>query len=59
MKNWKTTLTGTLTAAGYAFLSYFQGGGLSLKDAAIAAGFVALGVLAKDLDVTGGNRKAE
>lgn len=57
MKNWKTTVTGAIIAAGYAALTYYQSGGLSLKDALIIAGFAALGVLAKDLNVTGGNVK--
>jgi hypothetical protein len=53
MKNWKTTLTGAIIAAGYAALTYYQSGGLSVKDALIIAGFAALGVLSKDLNVTG------
>ena len=54
MKNWKTTATGCAVAAAYALISYFQSGGLSVKDGLIAAGFAAIGVLAKDLNVTGG-----
>lgn len=57
MKNWKTTLTGAIIAAGYAALTYYQSGGLSSKDAIIIAGFAALGAMAKDLNVTGGSVK--
>jgi hypothetical protein len=52
MKNWKTTLTGLAIGGGYTFLSYLQQG-LKARDAAIGVGFVILGALAKDFDVTG------
>jgi len=54
MKNWKTTLAGCATAGVYAAFAYLQNGGLEPKEAAIVAGVAILGVLAKDLDVTGG-----
>ncbi len=52
LKNWKTTVIGLVTGAGIAFLSGVQGG-LTPKDAAIAAGVAALGLAAKDSTVTG------
>jgi len=52
LKNWKTTLIGLATGAGIAFLSGVQGG-MSPKDAALAAGVAALGLAAKDGNVTG------
>lgn len=54
MKNWKTTLAGMLSAGLYAGMAYAQNGGLEPKELAIVAGLAALGVLAKDLNVTGG-----
>jgi hypothetical protein len=53
MKNWKTTLVGILTGAGYLFLQALSGG-IKLKDAALATGIAVLGGVAKDLNVTGG-----
>jgi hypothetical protein len=53
MKNWKTTAIGLGAAFGYAFLAALQGG-LTPKDAAIAAGVGLLGMAAKDHNVTGG-----
>lgn len=53
MKNWKTTLTGCLTAGIYAALTAIQNGNLEPRDIAIVGGIAALGVLAKDLNVTG------
>lgn len=47
LKNWKTTLIGLATGAGIAFLTGVQGG-MSPKDAALAAGVAALGLAAKD-----------
>ena len=52
LKNWKTTVIGLATGAGIAFLSGVQGG-LSPKDAALAAGVAALGLAAKDSTVSG------
>lgn len=49
LKNWKTTLIGLATGAGIAFLTGVQGG-MSPKDAALAAGVAALGMAAKDGD---------
>lgn len=53
MKNWKTTLMGILTGAGYLFLQALAGG-VKPKDAALATGIVLLGAFAKDHNVTGG-----
>ena len=52
MKNWKTTVIGLAAGSGIAFLSGVQGG-MSVRDAAIAAGVAALGLAAKDGDQTG------
>lgn len=52
LKNWKTTLIGLATGAGIAFLTGVQGG-MSPKDAALAAGVAALGMAAKDSNVSG------
>ena len=52
LKNWKTTVIGLATGAGISFLSGVQGG-LSPKDAALAAGVAALGLAAKDSTVSG------
>jgi hypothetical protein len=51
-KNWKTTVIGLATGAGIAFLSGVQGG-LTPRDAALAAGVAALGLAAKDSTVSG------
>lgn len=56
MKNWKTTLAGMLSAAGYAALTAMQNGTLEPRDLAIIAGLAAVGVLAKDLNVTGAGK---
>jgi len=53
LSNWKTTLIGIATGVGYLFLSAMQQG-VKPKDAAIAAGVAALGILSKDHNVTGG-----
>ena len=53
MKNWKTTLIGILTGAGYLFLQALAGG-VRPKDAALATGIAVLGAVAKDSNVTGG-----
>ena len=52
LKNWKTTIIGLAAGAGIVFLSGVQGG-MSVRDAAIAAGVAALGLAAKDGDQTG------
>ncbi len=54
MKNWKTTIASVVIAGLYSFLTSLQAGGMTLKDAALAAGIVVLGLLMKDYDVTGG-----
>ena len=53
MRNRKTTLAGMLSAGGYAALTAAQNGTLEPRDLAIIAGLAAVGVLAKDLNVTG------
>ena len=45
--DWKTTLVGLLTGAGYMFLQALQSG-IHPSDAAIGVGISVLGVLAKD-----------
>jgi hypothetical protein len=54
MKNWKTTLCGVAGGIVVAVIPILQTGGVNLKDLAIGAALGALGVLAKDLNVTGG-----
>ena len=54
MKNWKTTLAGCLSGAIYAVIAAVQSGTINPKDLAVAGGLAALGILAKDLNVTGG-----
>jgi hypothetical protein len=49
MKNWKTTVAGFVAG----FLQLYAGG-MNLKSAAIATALAALGLLAKDRNVTGG-----
>jgi hypothetical protein len=56
MINWKTTLFGWLTGAGYTFLAALQSG-LKPKDAALGIGIGILGTLAKDFNVTGGTKQ--
>lgn len=56
MVNWKTTLAGILTGAGYLFLQALAGG-IHPKDAALATGLAVLGGLAKDHNVTGGTKQ--
>jgi len=55
MKNWKTTLAGCVSAALYAVIAAVQAGKIDPKDLAIAGGLAAIGILAKDLNVTGGS----
>jgi hypothetical protein len=55
MKNWKTTLAGCVSAAIYAVIAAVQAGRIDPKDLAVAGGLAALGILAKDLNVTGGS----
>lgn len=57
MKNWKTTAAGCASAAIYAIIAAVQTGKLEPKDLAIIGGIAALGVLAKDLNVTGGTKQ--
>lgn len=49
MRNWKTTLAGLALA----FLNLYANG-MNAKTAAMSAGLAALGVAAKDYNVTGG-----
>jgi hypothetical protein len=55
MKNWKTTIAGCLTAGIYAAAALLQQGNMDWKDIAVTAGLAAVGVLAKDMNVTGGS----
>ena len=52
-KNWKTSLAGAIIGGGYAALSALQNG-IKPRDVLIAAGLVAMGILSKDFNVTGG-----
>ena len=54
MKNWRTTAIGIITAIMYGSLGLLQQGNLNWKDYAFMAGTTALGIVAKDLNVTGG-----
>lgn len=51
--NWKTSAAGVGIAFGYGLFSALQGG-MTVKDALIAAGLGLLGLLSKDHNVTGG-----
>lgn len=56
MKNWKTTLIGSLTAIANAILPMLTTGNfdsLQPKDLAVSAGIAAIGWFAKDAGVTG------
>lgn len=53
MKNWRTTLTGAITAAGIVALNLVQNGTIDAKTIGIAAGIAALGFIAKDAGVSG------
>lgn len=55
MKNWKTSLFGLLTGAGYLLLQALAGG-VRPKDALLATGIAVLGAVAKDHNVTGGTK---
>ena len=48
MKDWKTTLTGLLTAIGYAVLDALQKGHVEPKTVLISAGIALLGALSGD-----------
>ncbi len=54
MKNWRTTITGLLSAAGLVVVNLIQTGTVDPKTLAIAAALAILGALAKDAQVTGG-----
>lgn len=54
MNNWKTTLAGFI---GGVMILYSQG--LNFKGAVLAGALQAIGLLAKDRDVTGGTRKTQ
>jgi hypothetical protein len=56
--NWRTTLTGLGASFGILFLSAIQNGGVTIKDAAIAAAVGVIGAVAKDAGVTGGTKPA-
>ena len=58
LKNWRTTLLGLLSAAGYAAMTYYQGGGLSWKEAAGCASWASLCYLVGDgKEVNAANEK--
>jgi hypothetical protein len=52
VKNWKTTLVGILIGLGSMLLEQLQGG-LTLRGALMGTGIAALGIVAKDFNVTG------
>lgn len=57
MKNWKTTLIGLGVAIGNAVLSggfVKPEGGVDWKSILVSVGFLGLGAVAKDSNVTGG-----
>ena len=53
MKNWKTTLAGCIGAAVLVVLNLYQTGTVDWRTLVMAAAIAAVGVLAKDLNVTG------
>ena len=55
MKNWKTTLAGVLGAVVTVAVSLYQTGTVDVQTWITAIVMAALGVLAKDLNVTGGS----
>lgn len=55
-KSWKTTVAGIAAAVLTALTALVQTGRVTMTDAAVAVGLAVLGWLAKDADVTGGNR---
>ena len=59
MTNWKTTLVGIIVAVANLFGSgvYTNGGAINWKAFLTSAGIAALGLVAKDHDVTGGTRE--
>jgi gas vesicle protein len=52
LASWKTTLIGVLVGGAYALLTALQSGKMTLRDALVSAGFAALGILAKDFNVS-------
>lgn len=55
MKNWRTTLSGVLGAVLIVVADFLQRGVFDIKTIITAAAIAAIGILAKDLNVTGGN----
>lgn len=55
MKNWKTTLLGILTAACYLGFKVLTHVPLTGEDLMLAGGFIGLGAVSKDHNVTGGS----
>lgn len=53
MKNWRTTLVGTVCAIGYAGFKLFKTGNITMEDIAIIAGLAGVGFVAKDAGVSG------
>lgn len=54
MKNWKTTLIGIGVGAGTLAIDLIQSGQFNWKTFLFAVGMSALGLVAKDFNVTGG-----
>ena len=57
MKNWKTTLTGWLSAAALVALEYFTQHHVSAATVTTGLALAGVGTMAKDSDVTGGTRE--
>lgn len=54
MKNWKTTIAGVIGAVVTTAVTLYQTGTLDIKTIVTACALAAIGILAKDLNVTGG-----
>ncbi len=59
MKNWKTTLTGLISAIAVSLIPVIQGHGFELESIAIGVALGVLGFIAKDYDTTGVGYSAE
>ena len=46
--DWRTTIFGIISSSGYAMAAYYQGGGISWKEAAMCAGWACLCYLVPD-----------
>lgn len=56
VRNWKTTLAGCIAAIAFAVQELLVSGRITTEGVIMAAAIAALGVLAKDFDVTGGGQ---